>query len=53
MIVREFGSCFLLLTACVCGPQSVVPLQSSEPLRIELTFDDGLKDHLLIAAPER
>ena len=52
MIVREFGSCFLLLTACVCGPQSVVPLQSSEPLRIVLTFDDGLKDHLLIAAPE-
>jgi len=29
-----------------------IPGARSQPMRVVLTFDDGLKDHLLIAAPE-
>ena len=34
------------LAGCVCAPEA-----EREPLRVALTFDDSLKDHLLIAAP--
>ena len=40
------GLSALGLAAC-CGPKTDAP----EPLRVTLTFDDGLKDHLLVAAP--
>lgn len=36
-----------VLSGCMLMPQ-----KSREPLRVALTFDDALKDHLLIAAPE-
>ena len=36
-----------VLAGCMLMPQ-----ESREPLRVALTFDDALKDHLLIAAPE-
>ena len=32
------------------GP--VAPQQPTEPLEVVLSFDDGVKDHLLVAAPE-
>ena len=38
---------FVLGLAASCGAADV-----REPLRVTLTFDDNLKDHLLVAAPE-
>lgn len=45
----------LLVAGCASGPGPApqVPAagQGAEPVRVTLTFDDSLKDHLLIAAP--
>ena len=41
------GLALLALAGCLGAPET-----TREPLRVALTFDDSLKDHLLIAAPE-
>ena len=50
----------ILATAAACGVAvkgfselgPVDPQEPSEPMRVTLTFDDNVRDHLLIAAPE-
>ena len=47
MRARTWGAAMLAALAVSCGAA-----EGREPLRVTLTFDDNLKDHLLIAAPE-
>ena len=47
MRMRMFGAVVLAAVAVSCGAA-----ECREPLRVTLTFDDGLKDHLIVAASE-
>ena len=47
MRVRMWGAAVLAALAVSCGAA-----EGREPLRVTLTFDDGLKDHIRVAAPE-
>ena len=53
MSMRIVRACVLAVAGLMsAGAWAVVARPACEPVRIALTFDDGLKDHLLIAAPE-
>ena len=43
--------CVSVETVAADAGTKIDPGQTNEPLRVALTFDDSLKDHLLIAAP--
>ena len=43
--------CVSVETVAADAGTKIDPVQTNEPLRVALTFDDSLKDHLLIAAP--
>lgn len=42
----------LVTVGCIARGELGTAQMTHKPIRITLTFDDGLKDHLLIAAPE-
>lgn len=42
----------LVTACCIARGELGTVRMARKPIRITLTFDDGLKDHLLIAAPE-